>query len=287
MLQNVLRPTNRRARLFVGALIAGLFCIQCTHTTDASKDNKFIVPMAGADVGHNATAIQQKVIELARTNHSALLQYCLDNYPGRYRDYTCTFLKQERINGVLGKQQEIHVKFLESPYSVAMAWTPQTAPIGDRALYIKGKYDDQMLVRPKMFNNLIGTQLRKPDSADAMKNTLRPINMFGFGKSLQMLLEVYDKARVAGDLKESYEGLVEIDGRTAMKLVRELPPKNGYPACKTVTYIDLDWLVPVGVEGYDWDNQLYCLYIFKDLKFNVGLTAQDFTPEANEMKPVK
>jgi hypothetical protein len=42
--------------------------------------------------------------------------------------------------------------------------------------------------------------------------------------------------------------------------------------------------VPVAVEGYDWDQQLSSRYVFKDIRFNVGLTSEDFLPAANDMK---
>ena len=59
-------------------------------------------------------------------------------------------------------------------FSVAMAWT-QNAPLGDRVLYVEGKYDNKMMVRPKApFLQAItgGSVLRKPDGPEAMRNTL-------------------------------------------------------------------------------------------------------------------
>jgi outer membrane lipoprotein-sorting protein len=62
-----------------------------------------------------------------------------------------------------------------------------------------------------------------------------------------------------------------------------LPAKDDYPTYKTVIYIDVDRLVPLCIEGFDWDNNLQCRYIYQDVKFNVGLTQDDFLPETNEM----
>ena len=53
----------------------------------------------------------------------------------------------------------------------------------------------------------------------------------------------------------------------------------------TVTYVDVDYLVPICIEGYDWDMKLQCRYLYRDLKFNVALTSDDFTPEANKISP--
>lgn len=281
------RPTNRRARLIVGLMLAGLFCIQCTRS-NAFRQEKYLIPIANASDGIGSDQFHQKINHLAKTDQIALLEWCQANCASRYRDYTCTFLKQERINGVLGQAQEIRVKFLNSPYSVAMAWTPQTAPIGDRVVYVEGRYNNCMLVRPKgVLYNLIGTQLRDPNSAEAMQNTLRPVNMFGFHRSIESLLEVYRQAAQAGDLKTEFGGYVILGDRKAARLIRYLPPKNNYPAYRTVIYIDVDYLLPIMVEGYDWDDQPICQYLYKDLQFNLGLGEKDFLPESNDMKPPK
>ncbi len=285
---NWIRPSNRKMRLVVGLFLAAMFCIQCTHTDADRVDSELAVSISGQIVGKNASSVMEKVDKWAKTDHLALLEYCQQNYKGRYLDYTCTLVKQERINGVLGKDQWIDVKFMEAPFSVAMKWV-QNSPIGDHALFVEGKYNDLMLVKPKGMLAVMGTVARDPKGRDAMANTLRPICEFGFSRSLKNLVEVYKQAKEAGDLKEEFGGYVEMKstGRKAAVLIRYLPAKNDYPAKKTVTYIDLEYLLPICVEGYNWDDQLSSLYIFKNVKFNVGLKAEDFLPENNEMKSPK
>lgn len=288
-LNRLLRPTNQKARILVGLLLAGLFCIQCTQPTEAFKESKLVTAVDGKTVGKTASDIQSKIESLARKDHTALLEFCLQQYQQRFTDYTCTFIKQEKINGAIGKEQVVHVKFMQHPFSVAMAWTPQTAPTGDRVIYVDGKYGNQMLVRPanSFLNNLVGTQKRVPDSPEVLKATLRPVNKFGFEQGLISLIDVYKQAKAAGECKESFGDYADVGGRKAIVLIRHLPPKDAYPAERTVTYIDLEYLVPIGIEGYDWDKELSCRYIYKDIKFNVGLTADDFLPQANDMKPPK
>ena len=283
IMKSILHPSNRRIRLIVGVLVTGLLCLQCTRS-EAFRESRFIV-VSGEVFGKNAPEVDADVIRLAKSDHIALLEYCLGACQERYRDYTCTLIKQERIGGRVSNEQEIAIKFLSDPFSVAMKWTPQTAGVGDRVLYVEGKYNGMMLVRPTgVFGSLVGTVMRKPDGPQAMQSTLRPVNQFGFRKSLESLLKVYRQAREAGDLTESFGGYAEVAGRKALVLVRQLPPKDNYPAAKTIIYIDLEYLVPVGVEGYDWDQQLTSRYIFKDIRFNVALTSEDFLPAANDMK---
>ena len=136
-----------------------------------------------------------------------------------------------------------------------------------------------------LLGTLVGTVKRTPDGPEALASTLRPVNQFGFRRSLENLVSVYRKAQRLGDLKEEFGGIVEVDGREALMLVRYLPPKEDYPSCKTITYIDLEYLVPVLIESYDWDQQPNSSYAFKDVRFNIGLGEKDFLPQSNEMKP--
>jgi len=284
MLKQLLRPTNRRVRLAVGLFLASLFCIQCTRT-EAYKESKDIVAIAGMDFGQADGQAIARIEKLARGDHIKLLEDCLANYYASYNDFTCTLVKVERINGIARPEQEINVKHMVSPFSVAMVWV-KNAPIGDRLLYVEGQNDGQMLVRPKspLLQMLAGgSVLRKPDGPEAMRNTLRPVSMFGFGRGLASLIKVYRQAKEAGDLRTAFGGYAEVAGRKCAVLIRYLPPKDDYPAYKTLIYIDLDRQVPACIEGYDWDENLQCRYLYKDVKFNVGLTSDDFTPEANGM----
>ncbi len=270
----------------VGIFLAGLFCIQCTRT-EAFRQSEFVVAISGKTLGHNAPETVKSLEALAKTDHIALLERCVSNYEGSYKDFTCTFIKQERLNGSLKPEQWIDVKFMEAPFSVAMRWT-KNAPLGDRVIYVEGKYGNNMLVNPKgVLSALVGTVTRKPDDAQAMQNTLRPVNMFGFKRGMDNLLNVYRKARNNGDLKEEFGGYAKVAGRDTLVLVRHLPPKGDYPSEKTITYIDLDYMLPVCIEGYNWQGELVCRYIYKDIQFNVALNDADFLPETNGMKAPK
>ncbi len=280
--KKLFRPTNKKVRLGVGLLLAGFFCVQCTRT-EAFRQSEFITAISGQVVGENSPEVLDDVVSMAKRDHIKLLEYCLDNYQGQYIDYSCTLIKQERLNGNLGKEQWIDVKFLDEPYSVSLNFT-KNAPIGERVLYVEGKNDNQMLVKPKGFLfTLVGTVKRQPDGPQAMRNTLRPVNMFGFARGLASLIKVYRQAEDEGDLKTSFGGFAEVAGRKTVVLIRHLPPKNDYPAARTLVYVDLEYLLPICIEGYNWDEELSCRYLYKDVKFNVGLSDEDFLPETNDM----
>ena len=286
-LKRVFRPTNNRMRLVVGVLLAALFLIQCNNSEGVRNEPSVPVHIDGHTVGSTAADIANELERLAKTDHCALLRKGLERYDSSVRDYTCLFIKQERIGGQMRPAQHVRVKFMDKPFSVAMEWT-RNIPLGDRVIYIKGENNGMMLIRPKgIWKNLLGTVARDPESKQVMANTLRPVTQFGFRRSLESLLEVYELSEKRGEAVNTFEGYGEIDGQKVFVLQRMLPAREDYPAKKTRVYIGVETLAPLGVDGWDWDDQLFCSYRFQDVKFNAGLTATDFTPEANDMQPLK
>jgi len=289
MLKRLFHPTHRRVRWLVGALLVGLFfALYTTQPAPAVKSaDSFVTVVAGESLGEIPPEAVATLADLAKTDHIAVLEKCLENCTQQYNDYTLTFIKQERLKGKLRDQQTIDVAFRRHPFSVAMKWT-ENAPKGDRVLYVDGMWEGKMLIRPTggLARSLIGGQvLRDPTGGEVMASTLRPVTAFGFENSLKDLLKVYRAAKQRGDLVQEFGGFGQIEGRDVIILIRKLPAVDDYPAAKTVIYVDTEYMVPVMVEGYDWSQepQLLCRYVFKDMQFNVDLPDDRFTPRANDM----
>lgn len=246
--------------------------------------------LSGFRGGDGAHALGESVVPASSavpySNQNALLESCIRNYDQKYHDYTGRLVKQERLGGVVGKEQELTFKFRQSPYSVAMAWLRD--PVGgDRVLYVQGKYDDKMLVRPLEILRALNPTLEvKPDSPEARKSTLFPVDHFGFKRIMEDVIQTNNQAKQAGDFREEPPQSVVVDGKPCIRLVRYLTEKKAdYPAYKTVIYIDREYMVPTLIEGTGWggDNDFLWRYSFSDLKFDVGLEDADFTPEANDL----
>jgi hypothetical protein len=286
MFKRILGPTNRKVRVLVGLVLLALIGIQCVSTGDSSV--RIIATKAKADDPQQShEQIIEKLRQLAKTDHVAVLQYCLKNCKEKYGDFTCTFIKQERIGGKVGPEQEMRVKHRVEPFSVSMAWT-KNSPQGDRVLYVEGMYDNKMLVRPTnpIARALVGGMVqRQPDGEEAMANTLRPVNMFGFRRGIQSLIDVYLQAKKAGDLVEAVDQDYDVNGHKTLVLVRHLPEGKDYPAHETRIYIDQETLLPIMVEGCGprgMETDFVCRYLYKDLEFK-KLADQDFLPEKNDL----
>jgi hypothetical protein len=216
-----------------------------------------------------------ELVKLAKT-----WELSLKHYEQSYHDYTCLFVKQERLGSTLGVVQNIEAGFSEQPFSVKLHWLAGDQG-ADRFIYVAGRNDGKALAHP---SGLLGVLLPwvhlNPAGWLAMRTSLRPVTDFGFKRTLEIFLAIDRQALAAGELRLEDGGMqtVEETGRPALLLIRHLPPKKGYPAAQNKVWLDRQWLLPVKVEGYGWDGQLTFRYLFKDVHFNVGLKPADFEP---------
>jgi len=278
------RSSNLWIRLAVGVGLLALFCVQCVESGGSSGGGRLVAATV-AEPSESPTSSSEALdaIEaLARTDPMGLLDRCLSHYDRTVEDYTCRFIKLERIEGRLSETEEIDVRFMDDPFSVAMRWR-KNAPLADRCLYVAGAHDGHMLLRPRGLLSLVGTVRRKPDCDQVMENTLRPITLFGFRNSLEQLITISARAAERGELKWNYVGRQRVVKRLAFVLERYLPEDKDYPAYRTRVYIDAERLLPICVEAWDMKDRLLCRYAFANVKLNTGLTAGDFEPGANGM----
>lgn len=277
---------NIIVRISIGIFIFAFCIISNFSTTKANTPGLGSVAIASDQ--KDASDIALDIEKMAKTDHVSLLKYCIDNYNKQYSHYTCTFLKQETIRGKLGKEQATTIKFMEKPFSVVMTWTENRPSPADRVIFVDGKYNNKILCRPVGLLGLAGTQIRDPLSEEAKASSINPITEFGITKMTQNLIGVYELAKKNGDLTEEFGGYFTLDGRKCIMIIRLIKESSSqnYPANKTETYIDLEYLVPVCVKGWNWKNKLSCTYHYKNLKFDTDLTEIDFSTQKNDMKPV-
>ena len=225
-------------------------------------------------------ALAERIVELAQGDHIELLEWCQERYQNSVKDYTTRFYKQERLKGKLKKAERVSVQFMEKPFSVLMKWE-KNAGRTDKLLFVEGKNDGKMLVHPTGFFSWIKSVKREPWGKDAKKSGLKSCEKFGFYRSMESMLGVYRKAREKGELETKYVGRTEVDERPCVQVERLLPKGKGYPAARLVVDFDLEYGLPTRVSSYDWEGRLVSQYRYTEVKFNTGLTEDDFTAKAS------
>ncbi len=227
--------------------------------------------------------IQLELERLALENPLELIRLVRRNYHKSVRDYTCTFIKQERINGHLKDPETIRVCFKEAPFSLLMSW-PKPKGLIDKLLYVERDGSKTILVHPAgLAGLLVNTIRRDVNDPRLKKSSLRTPDHFGFGRILQDMVLTYDRAEKNGDLIIDYLGTKTIDGREYLLLRRKLPMDKGYDTIYATLniYFDREYLLPTRMEGYDSANNLISCYKYLDIRFNRGLPDELFSPKAN------
>ena len=254
-----------------------------------------LAPSAASGLGRDAATMQlagkmnRPDETLASRNPLAFLQRCRAFYHQYYRDYSCTFVKQELIGGTVGLEQEMAVKFREEPYSVNIRWV-RNADDARHVVYIADRWkDDQGLDQAWCepagpIARLFVSKIKQPiHGGRANRASRRTIDQFGFGQTLDLIIIYNERAAADGVLDLRYMGESSFDGRPTYLFERRLPytgQEHPYPDRLLVIHIDQQWLVPTACYSYadEERQQLLGKYLLKDAVFNRGYTDADFDP---------
>lgn len=271
-LQQILKTIMRESKYTHRAVLSKLLLIIIVVLTGFDA-------IAGAQV---PIGNRQAIIQLAKRDPVLLLEKTKSRYQDSITDYTGTLYRQERIAGKLGAEQVVSFKFRAKPFSVYMQWQKNAGPI-DRLLYVEGQNDNKMVVHPTGLFCWLKSVKKDPRCKQALQTSLYTCDQFGFGRMIERVSKIYQQAQSHGDVKKKCLGLDKVDDRECIVIEAALPQKADYPCGRLVMKIDIGYLLPVYVASYDWNGKLISEYIYTDLKFNTGLTEQQFTRKANRL----
>ena len=280
--------------LLLGAALTGALAIQCQElaSRQALDKSSWVGPVTRAQADDPVLASIEP-LELdpreaeARRDPLGFLHKVLDRYRSGVRDYRCTFTKQERVGRKVRPAEKMHVMFLEEPYSVLMSWPSSPRP-AQRVLYVEGRWTDSKgralaLVEPEPVLALLAPRIKRPiDDRLARSKARRRIDQFGFGRSLELIIDYSEMAKAEGRLKLEYRGRSSIAGRPTYVFVRHLPytgSEGKYPDRVLVCHIDEEYMLPTAVFTYadDLEKEVLGVYVTTDIELNVGLSRPDFT----------
>ena len=199
-------------------------------------------------------------------------------------DYQCRMSRRERRLGMLGGAEEIDVKFLDEPFSVFFHWRKNPGK-ADKLLYVAGEHDGQMMVAPVLIGWLTGPVAVDPHGREARQSSKRSVTEFGFANILARIYSAYETGKLGDgdDFVDSDGGEVEVRGRRALAIERRRVgdgPGDGDTEVLWRFCLDVVTLMPIAVTSFNSDGKIVTDYLFSDIRFNTGLTEEDFTLEA-------
>ena len=202
---------------------------------------------------------------------------------GKVRDYQCTFVKRERIDGVLQDEQVSQMKIRHQPFSVHLKMVAPKAVAGREAVYVIGRHNNKMRAKGSGALSLVGFVTLNPRDPRAMAGNRHDITEAGIGNLLKSIAAAHDQPRPAGQPSSTTVTEVTFNHRPCVRLEVIDPTADNVRNCyRSVIYFDKDTNLPLRYEGYDRprtgapEGDLMEMYSYIDCHFNVNLTDAAF-----------
>jgi len=291
--------TGRKAYAFVGLLLAVTFCLQwerlaATEGTfqDIRSEQRLTNLNAQRSAGGLPALSPDRLRALIKTDPTAFFHSAAERYERNATDYDCTFTKQERIDGHLMPEQVMQVRLRENPFSVDMLWT-RNADQARRATYVEGRWTGKhgeklALVEPAgaVARLLLDRVLCPVDDPEAKLASRHPIDDFGFANTMRLVLKGCRPISHHTEYSMRYVGEGTVDGRPTYVVERRPVASDGTGAYEDellVVDVDQEYLLPTCCTMYadEAGTELVERYVTTNIRFNVGLTDQDFAATGN------
>jgi hypothetical protein len=193
-------------------------------------------------------------------------------------DYTCLFVKRERIRGQLQAENVIDMKVRTQPFSVYLRWLGPAPTTGQEACYVTGRNNGMMRVHTTGIAGVVGFVSIDPRDPRATQSSRHAITEAGIGNLIDRYAQRWAWERQVNRTQVQIADY-NYAQRPCTRVELTHPDRNGgYYSYRSVVYFDKEWHLPVRVENYDWPRQggspegeLVECYSYANLRFNTGL----------------
>jgi hypothetical protein len=221
-----------------------------------------------------------------------LAQQGLAKINANIRDYSCTVVKRERIDGKLGEHEYMFAKIRQQPFSVYLYFLGPDSVKGQEVIYVAGHNDGNMLAHAGSgVRAMVGTVSLKPQSMLAMQGNRYPVTEIGVENLAKRLVEVAEHDKQFGECDVNFYPNAKVNGRicTCVQVSHPVPRRN-FRFHLARVFIDDELTIPIRYEAYDWPQEaggqpvLLEEYTYMNVKINNGFTDADFDPKNTAYK---
>ena len=202
----------------------------------------------------------------------------------KVRDYSCTLVKREVIEGKLTPNHVIALKMRTSPFSVSMRWQEPKELKDQEVCFIAGKNNGEMRVRPAGLLGAIGFVSLSPDDERARQTSKHRITDAGLGWLIDQCSEGWTLERKL-KLTTVRIGAYQYAKRrcTRVELVHAGKAGGQLRNYRNVVYFDQQTRLPIRIENYDWPKkpgapaELLEVFSYINLRLNIDLPDEVFS----------
>lgn len=206
-------------------------------------------PQASADSvesdspsGRDALGVQTRLLERGLQGIESL------------SNYSATFMKQEKLNGVLSEPDIVKIKFRQEPFSIYMKWL-KGEDAGQEVAYVDGENDNRLLLKyGGLKGRMIPTLKIHPSSDLAMSEARYPVTEMGLKKLIERILEFrYRDLKLAQgvDCRMSDDRTFKQHDCSFFE-INYANPEISPKFRKSHVYICKETCLPICVKNYGW-----------------------------------
>lgn len=198
----------------------------------------------------------------------------------RIDNYTAVFHRLERVNGKLIPEETTLLKF-KRPFKIYMQWINPFK--GQESMYVESANNGKIRAHGTGFAGLITVNL-DPSGSRAMENSRHSITEAGLELLVKRIGSNLRRGLSAGEFSSKDRGEQTVYGRKTIEVEGVLPkdPSKGYYCYRCIVNLDLETMMPIKTQIFDWDDQLVECYGYERLNLNPGLSDKDFDPKNPE-----
>jgi hypothetical protein len=263
------------------AFVLAIGCGQGSGAAPAASTPSQAPPAKTATVIKRPAATESnrpldKALSLAKSSLEAL---------DEVKDYTCVFVKQERVDGQLLDEERLEMKVRHKPFSVYMRFIQPESLAGQEAIYVEGGNDGKLVAHANgLKGKVVGTIVLDPTGFLAMRNNRYPITNAGMKNLVTLLVQLGQRKDLLKDCRVEFIDDGKIGDRSCMLIEISNPrPVGDFRLAKAKIWLDREWNVPLGFESWEWPKRgkepvLAERYQYLQVKFDQGLDDLDFDP---------
>ena len=201
----------------------------------------------------------------------------------RVNDYSCTFIKRERVGRELLEPQTMFAKVRHRPFSVYLYFQGPKNLKGQEAIYVEGRNNGDLKGHGVGLRAVLGTMSLKPTGMLAMQGNRYPITEMGLLNLHRHLLRLVRNDLQYGESEVTFYKDAQVNGRLC-NCVQVVHPvrRREFRYHVVRVYIDQKLNLAIRFEGHDWPSQaggapqLLEEYTCANIRFNNGFTDRDF-----------
>ena len=220
----------------------------------------------------------------------------LDHIEQNIRDYTCTLVKRERVQGELLDYEFMHCKVRHERVEDGQRGSVRRLPELPQARLDEGARGD-LRRRGTIAASWLPTRAASRDASSrpcrccppvrlALRGNRYPITEIGIKTLTERLIEKGSRDRRLGDCEVRMVDGAKVKDRVCTMLeVKHLDRRPEYEFCVARIFLDNELNMPIRYEAYDWPRspdgppELIEEYTYINVQLNVGLQDEDFSTE--------